>query len=76
VTVRGEGITQVTLGSLEFVRIPAGRTATLRIENRIRGKVGKQYQIVIHRMNYKRELSDARYAQYIKPIRGEMLRFS
>lgn len=76
VSVRGEGVAQVTMGTLQFAKIPKGRSATFRLDVTIRGRIGKQYQIVINRINYKLALADARYQQYLKPIPSEKLKFS
>ncbi len=73
ITVRGEGVTQVTLGTLLFAKIPAGTTATFIIRATIRGVSGKGYKIVFTRLNYKLRLSDARYQQYLKEIHSEKI---
>ncbi len=71
VVVRGEGITQVTLGTLLYAKIPAGKTASFQIKATIRGKFGKEYKIVFTRINYKLNIADARYLQYLKEIHSE-----
>ena len=76
VTVRGEGISQVTLGTLLYAKIPVGNTATFRIQTTIRGKIGKSYKIIINRINYKLTLQDPRYQQYIKEIVSDSVKFS
>lgn len=76
VEVRGVGTTLLTLGTLEYAHIPAGGTATFRLDITIRGKIGKKYHIVINRLNYKLALADARYQQYLKPITSDSLKFS
>lgn len=76
VTVRGEGVTQVTLGTLLYAKIPAGKTAAFRIQATIRGKFGKTYEIVINRINYRLSLTDARYQQYLKPILSDRVKLS
>ena len=75
-TCRGEGVTQVTLGTLLYAKIPPGKTASFRIQATIRGKIGKTYKITINRINYKLNLSDARYKQYIKEIVSDSVKFS
>jgi len=75
VKVRGDGIQQVTIGTLEYCKIPAGKTATFRLQITIRGQIGKSYRIILNRLNYKLALSDARYQQYLKPIKSDQLRF-
>ena len=76
VTVRGDGVSQVTLGTLLYAKIPAGKTATFRIQTTIRGKAAKTYKIIINRINYKLALTDARYQQYLKPIVSDSVKLS
>ena len=73
ITVRGEGVTQVTVGTLLFAKIPAGKTATFQIHAVVRGLFGKTYKIVFTRLNYKLQLTDARYQQYLKEIHSESI---
>ncbi len=75
VRARGDGIQQVTIGTIEYCKIPAGKTATFRLQITIRGQIGKSYQIILNRLNYKLTLNDARYQQYLKPIKSDQLRF-
>jgi hypothetical protein len=75
VSARGQGLTQVGIGTLQFAKIAPGHTATFRVDITIRGKIGKKYQIVINRINYKLALTDARYQQYLKPVVSKGLRF-
>lgn len=74
-TARGERITQVTLGTILYCKIPAGKKSTFRIQIEIKGKVGKSYRIVINRINYKLDPSDARYKRFDKEINTNFLRF-
>lgn len=76
VTCRGEGVTQITLGTIVYVKIPAGKTGTFRILVDIRGKIGNEYKLLIYRINYKLALTDARYLQYLKEINSESATFS
>jgi len=76
VTVRGEGVTQVTLGTIVFAKIPPGLTADFTIQAAVRGKTGKIYKLIIHRINYKLHVTDARYRDYIKEIHSDSLKFS
>lgn len=69
--VRGEGVTQVTLGTLLFAKIPLGKTASFELRASIGGRRGKKYQIVITRLNYKLQVADARYQQYLKEIHSD-----
>lgn len=74
--VRGEGVSQVTIGTLRYAKVPAGGTASFQIQASVRGKFGKVYQVVFTRLNYKLRLDDARYQQYLKEIRSEKVKFS
>jgi len=74
IKVRGEGVSQVTLGTLLFAKIPAGKTAEFQIRATVRGAFGKAYKIVFTRLNYKLSLRDARYLQYLKEIHSESLK--
>jgi hypothetical protein len=76
VTARGQGLTQVGIGTLQLAKIAPGQTATFRVDIIIRGKIGKKYQIVVNRINYKLALTNARYQQYLKPIVSKGLRFA
>jgi hypothetical protein len=76
VTVRGEWVTQITVGTLLFAKIPQGSTASFRILTTIRGKIGKTYKITITRINYKLNQTDPRYQQYIKEIVSDSVKFS
>lgn len=76
VTPRGEGVTQVTLGTLLYAKIPPGKTASFQIRAIIRGKLAKTYKIVFTRLNYKLSLTDARYQQYLKEITTDSVTFS
>lgn len=71
IRVRGAGISQVTVGTLLYAKIPAGKTASFQIRATVRGTYGKAYKIVFTRVNYKLRLSDARYQQYLKEIHSE-----
>jgi hypothetical protein len=76
IRVRGDGVTQVTLGTLLYAKIPTGKTASFEIRATTRGAFGKTYKIVFTRLNYKLHLTDARYQQYLKEIHSESVRFS
>jgi hypothetical protein len=70
------GVSQVTLGTLLYAKIPAGKTASFQVRATIRGKIGKKYKIVFARLNYKLQLTDARYQQYLKEVHSESVSFS
>lgn len=76
IKVRGEEITQVTLGTLLYAKIPTGKTASFQIQATIRGSFSKTYKIVFSRLNYKLNLIDARYQQYLKEIHTDSVTFS
>ncbi len=76
VKVRGEGVSQVTLGTLLYAKIPATTTASFQIKATIRGTFKKRYKIVFTRLNYKLQLTDARYRQYLKEIHSDNVLFS
>lgn len=61
VTSRGAGITTVVLGTLMYAKIPQGASANFRILVTIKGRIGKEYKVVLNRVNYKLDPSDARY---------------
>jgi hypothetical protein len=73
VTVRGEGVSQVTVGTLLYAKIPSGKTATFKIHAVVRGTFGNVYKIVFTRLNYKLHIADARYQQYLKEIHSESI---
>lgn len=74
ISCKGAGVTQVTLGTIVYSRIPAGKTATFRILVEIRGKVPEEYRVVINCINYKFAPSDARYQKYLKEISTKTLK--
>lgn len=76
IRVRGDNVTQVTLGTLLYAKIPTGKTASFEIRATTRGVFGKTYKIVFTRLNYKLHLTDARYQQYLKEIYSESVKFS
>lgn len=75
IKTRGEGVSQVTLGTLLYAKIPANKTASFQIQATIRGKFGKVYKIVFTRLNYKLNLTDARYERYLKEIPSDSVKF-
>lgn len=75
ISCTGEGISQITLGTIVYSKIPSGKTGTFRIHNEIKGKIGKTYKIVINRINYKFTPNDSRYKQYLKEINSRTLEF-
>jgi len=73
--VRGEGVSQVSLGTLLFAKIPSGKTASFQIQATIRGQSSKKYKLVFTRLNYKLKLTDARYEQFLREIHSETITF-
>lgn len=76
IKVRGEGVSQVTVGTLLYAKISTGKTASFEVRATIRGKFGKAYKIVFTRLNYKLNLTDARYQQYLKEIHSDSVSLS
>lgn len=76
IKVRGEGVTQVTVGTLLYARIPVGKIALFALQATIRGKFSKKYKIVFTRINYKLNLTDVRYEQYLKELSSDSVTFS
>lgn len=76
ITPRGKGVSQVTVGTLLFAKIPASTTASFEVRATIQGSFGKAYKIVITRLNYKLNLSEVRYQQYLKEIDSKEVVFS
>lgn len=72
----GEGITQVTFGTIVYAKIPARKTVTCTVQVEIRGKAGKSYIMLINRLNYKFSMTDARYTKFNKEIPSTTLKFS
>lgn len=75
ISCSGEGVTQITLGTLVYAKIPKDTTAIFRILIEMKGRMGKTYGIVINRIHYKHNPSDARYLKYLEEIPSKTLRF-
>lgn len=75
ISCRGDGVTQVTLGTLLYAKIPRGSTAHFRIMVEIKGGLGKVYKIVINRINYKLNPTDVRYKRFDVEIGTKTLKF-
>ena len=75
ISCSGDGITQITLGTLLYCKIPAGKTATFRILVEISGKTGTDYKVVANQINYKLSPNDARYKKFVGDISSEILKF-
>ncbi len=75
VSCKGEGVSQVTLGTLLYTKIPQGKTASFRIFVDMKGSLNKTYKVVINRINYKFDPSDARYKKFDVSIATKTLTF-
>lgn len=75
IVCHGEGVTQITLGTLRYVKIPTGKTADFRFTFLIEGDYGKEYKIVINRINYKLDPRDARYKKFDVAFETKTLEF-
>jgi hypothetical protein len=75
VEVRGEGVSQVSVGTLRYAKVPVGKTASFEIRAAIKGGFGKTYTLVFTRLNYRLALTDARYQQYLKEISSQSVSF-
>ena len=76
VEVKGEGVSQVSVGTLRYAKVPAGKTASFEIRAAIKGSFSKTYKLIFTRLNYKLTLTDARYQQYLKEIHSKSVLFS
>lgn len=76
ISCTGAGVTQITLGTILYCKIPAGKTAIFRILIEMRGKAGSEYSVTITRIHYKHDPSVARYEKFSETISGQRLRFS
>lgn len=76
IKLQGEGVTQVTVGTLQYAKIATGKTATFKIQVGIRGSFGKTYKIVFTRLNYKLQLTEHLYHQYLKELHTDSVKFS
>lgn len=75
ISCKGDGVTQVTLGTLVYVKIPQGKAATFRIYVDMKGSANKEYRVVIARINYKLDPSDARYKKFDADLATKTVKF-
>jgi hypothetical protein len=75
ISASGDGVTQITLGTLLYAKIPRGKTATFRILVEMKGIAGKSYAVVINQISYKHAPTDARYQKFLTDIRTDTLKF-
>lgn len=76
VSCRGDGIEQITVGTIVFTKIPSGKTAEFHLLIDMKGSVPKIYKIVVHRINYKLNLSDTRYSAHLQEFRTKTVKFN
>ncbi len=76
VEVHGEGVSQVAVVTLLYAKIPTGVTASFEVRATIRGSFGKTYKIVFTRINYKLQVSEVRYLQYLKELHSKNIQFA
>jgi hypothetical protein len=72
----GEDISQITLGTIVYCKISATKTGTFRIVVETQGKLGGEYKVVINRIDYKYDPSDARYMKLVSDFSSETAKFS
>lgn len=72
----GDDISQITLGTILYCKIPATKTGTFRIIVETQGKLGGEYKVVVNRIDYKYDPSDARYVKLDQDFPSESVRFS
>ncbi len=75
ISSKGEGIATVTSGSISYCKIPVGKTASFKILAQVTGALGKEYKIVVSRINYKLNPNDLRYRRFLTEIPTEALKF-
>ena len=75
ISCTGQGVTQITLGTIVYTKIPAGKAATFRILVTMQGFVNESYGIVINKIHYKSDPSDARYQKCLNQIPSKVIRF-
>ena len=73
--IKASGVREILLGTIRYVEIPQGVTATLRVRLTMRGRIGKEYSVLIARMQYKTHLSDTRYQKEELALETDVLKF-
>ncbi len=76
IAAEGDDVSQITLGTILYCRIPAGKTGVFRIIVETRGKLGAEYYVVVNRIQYKFDPSDARYEKLVQDFASESVKFS
>lgn len=75
IDAKGDGVLQVTHGTIVYVKIPVGRTATFKLRIEMRGALGKTYGINLYQIQYKLSPTDARYQKLPQSIKSKMEKF-
>lgn len=76
VQASGDNITQITVGTITYAKIPEGSTANFRISTIVKGRHGQTYHTIITRINYKLANTDKIYKQYLKEIPSDRVLFT
>jgi hypothetical protein len=64
ITCKGAEIKTSTIGSLSFCKIPAGKTADVKVIAKIVGEQDEDYRIIINRINYKTDPNKLKYSAF------------
>jgi hypothetical protein len=75
VSYNGDGVATVSLGSISYWKIPAGKTAHVKAYIEVTGPLNHDYKVVISRINYKLNTNDSRYTRVLVEIGTKILRF-
>lgn len=75
ISSKGDNVTKITLGTLLYTKVPAGKTASLRLVIEISGRISKEYRVVVNRINYKLDPSEARYKKLDMQLSTKLLKF-
>ncbi len=75
ISCKGDGVLQVTHGTILYAKIPAGKTATFKLRIEMRGVLNKTYGITLYQIQYKWSPTDARYQKLAQTIRSKMEKF-
>lgn len=74
VSCKGEGVTQITFGTIRYAKIPTGKTAAFRILIEMRGRMQNAYSVTITTINYKHDQNATRYKKFEKGLHSAALR--
>lgn len=72
---RGDGVTTISFGSITYFKIPPERTVSFKILVQVTAPRKHSYKVVIGRVNYKLNTSDARYKRLITDIGTKAVKF-